>query len=145
MLKVHLRMMNFRGRKNSPAAQRFAERRRREDEAPRLSDQIPDLVSLELRVEDNAGMIGASPVHIRRIVIDRAPALFLLSCQDPRCADGEHDMTTSIMRALRARETAFQGEDECSGSVGLGNCSRVLHFNAIAEYRARVAPPQLVR
>ena len=128
--------MNYRNRKNSPAALRFAERRRREDEAPRLSQQVPDLVSLELQVQDGAGLTtGAAPTHIRRIVVDRAPALFLLSCQDPRCADGEHDVTSTIMRALRARETSFQGKDECMGNVGLGSCARVLQFSATAEYR----------
>jgi hypothetical protein len=127
-------MMNF--RRNSPAALRFAERRRREDEAPRLSAEVPDLVRLELRVEDSAGLLtGGSPMHIRRIVVEHAPALFLLSCQDPRCADGEHDVTTTIMRALRARATSFRGEDECSGTVGQGYCSRVMHFDAVAEYR----------
>jgi hypothetical protein len=129
--------MNF--RKNSPAALRFAERRQREDEAPRLRDQVPDLIRLELRVEDSAGVTGTSPMHIRRIVVDRAPALFLVSCQDPRCVDGEHDVTAAIMRSLRAREISFHGDDECRGSVGTGLCSRVLHFVAVAEYRPAMA------
>lgn len=134
--------MNFGRRKNSPAALRFAERRRREDEAPRLSTQVPDLVRLELYIDDVAGLTtGGSPTHIRRIVVDHAPALFLVSCQDPRCIDGEHDVTTHVMRALRARETSFEGTDECSGNVGLSACSRVLHFRASAEYR----PAALVR
>jgi len=101
-----------------------------------LSDEIPALVRLELRIEDAAGLsTGAQPMHIRRIVVERAPALFLLSCQDPRCAEGEHDVTSAVMQALRARRTSFQGEDECTGSVGQSYCSRVMHFEAIAEYR----------
>ncbi len=128
-------MMNY--RRHSPAAQRFAERRRREDEAPRLCDQVPELVSLRLEIEERSGhTTGAGPKHIRRVVVDRAPALFLMPCGDPRCADGEHDVTTTVMRALRAHETQFQGSDECMGSVGLSACPRVLHFDATAEYRA---------
>jgi hypothetical protein len=69
-------------------------------------------------------------------MVDRAPALFLVPCGDPRCADGEHDLTTVVMRALRARETSFRGIDECTGSVGSSTCPRVLHFQATAEYRA---------
>jgi hypothetical protein len=121
-------------RRNSPASQRFAERRRREDDAPKLCRQVPALASLRLEFDERCG-IGATK-HIRRFVIERAPALFLVVCGDPRCADGEHDLTTPIMRALRARETSFQGSDECPGSVGLGACPRVLHFDGIAEYRA---------
>jgi hypothetical protein len=120
-------------RKNSPQAQRFAERRRREDEAPRLHEQVPDLVSLQLDIDDRSGAAEGS-AHIRRVVIDRAPALFLLPCGEPRCADGEHDLTASVMRALRSGERSFRGEDACSGSVGPSPCSRVLRFEAVAAY-----------
>lgn len=121
-------------RKNSPAALRFEERRRREDDAPRLCAQVPHLVSLRLEIEERSGI--TSTKHVRRVLIDRAPALFLVPCTDARCADGEHDLTTTVMRALRARETTFEGQDECNGSLGLSTCARVLHFDALAEYRA---------
>jgi hypothetical protein len=122
--------MNY--RKNSPQAQRFAERRRREDDAPRLHEVVPDLVSLKLEIEDRSGVGGTT--HTRRVVVAQAPALFLVPCGDPRCSDGEHDLTTSVMRSLRQHETAFKGQDECRGSVGPSACSRVLHFDAVAEY-----------
>lgn len=121
-------------RRNSPAAQRFAERRRREDEAPRLHDQVPSLVSLKLEIEDRSGLTKTK--HNRRVIVDRAPALFLIPCADPRCADGEHDLTQSVMRALRARETSFHGEDGCMGSIRPSNCARVLTFDAVAEYQS---------
>ena len=124
-------MMNH--RRNSPAAQRFEARRRREDEAPRLRDQVPDLVSLQLQVEDRSGI--TSTKHVRRLVIDSAPALFLVPCADSRCVDGEHDLTQPILRALRERRTTFAGDDECRGNVGNAACARVLHFDAVAEYR----------
>jgi len=124
-------MMN---RRNSPQALRFAERRRREDDAPRLHEQVPNLVSLRLDIEDRSGIADGSE-HIRRVVIDRAPALFLLPCGDPRCADGEHDLTTTVMRALRSQETSFHGKDSCMGSVGASACSRVLQFEGVAAYR----------
>lgn len=122
--------MNY--RKNSPQAQRFAERRRREDDAPRLHEQVANLVSLKLEIEDRSGVGGTT--HTRRVVVAQAPALFLVPCGDPRCMDGEHDLTTTIMRALRQQETSFKGQDECRGSVGPSPCSRVLHFDAVAEY-----------
>jgi hypothetical protein len=126
-------MMPF--RRNSPAAQRFADRRRREDDAPKLCLQVPALASLRLEFDERSSVGGVK--HTRRFVIDHAPALFLVPCGDPRCADGEHDLTTMVMRALRARETSFQGSDECLGSVGMGAaCPRVLHFDGKAEYHA---------
>jgi hypothetical protein len=120
-------------RKNSVQAQRFAERRRREDDAPRLQDQVPGLVSLKLDIEDRTSVGGNT--HTRHVVIDRAPALFLVACGDSRCVDGEHDLTSTVMRALRAHETSFHGEDECRGSLGPSSCLRVLRFDAVAEYR----------
>jgi hypothetical protein len=130
--------MNY--RKHGAAAARFAERRRREDDAPRLCDEVPNLRSLRLEIEERSGIAGTQPKHIRRFVVDRAPALFLVPCGDPRCVDGEHDLTMLVMRALRAHETCFQGTDECTGSVGSSPCGRVLHFDAFAEYGSDRAP-----
>jgi len=121
--------MNGRSRE---AHLRFAERRRREDEAPRLSTQVPDLRSLQFTIEERVGATGTK--HIRRFVLDRAPALFLMPCGDPRCVDGEHDLTYDVMRALRARERSFHGSDQCTGTVGSSTCGRVVYFEATAEY-----------
>ncbi|MDP9002310.1 MAG: hypothetical protein M3O46_19635 [Myxococcota bacterium] len=126
--------MNY--RRHGAAAARFAERRRREDDAPRLCEQVPDLISLRLDIEERSGVTGTQPRHIRRLVVDRAPALFLVPCGDPRCVESEHDLTETIMRALRAREASFEGDDECAGSIGTSPCGRVLHFDATAEYRS---------
>jgi hypothetical protein len=120
-------------RKNSPAALRFAERRQREDDAPRLSAVAPDLLSLRLEIEEQGGT--AQPKYIRRIIVDTAPALFLLPCGDPRCVDGGHDVTDSVMRALRGHSQSFDGTDDCFGSVGSSACARVIRFNAVAEYQ----------
>jgi hypothetical protein len=121
-------------RTNSLAAQRFAERRRKEDEAPKLSSQVPDLTALKLDIEERAGA-GATK-HTRRLLVDRAPALFFVPCGDPRCIDGGHDITTTVMRALRSKETSFSGSDDCTGTLGSSVCSRVLQFDAKAEYAA---------
>jgi hypothetical protein len=124
-------VVNF--RRNSPAALRFAERRQREDDAPRLSAEAPDLRSLRLEVEEQGG--SAAPKYIRRIVVDSAPALFLLPCGDPRCVDGGHDVTISVMRAIRSHSPSFDGTNDCVGSVGSSACARVIHFSGVAEYR----------
>src|SRR5881394_2700311 len=99
-------------RRNLEAAERQAERRRREDQAPRLAQSVPKLEHLRLELEERRPAISASETaHVRHIIISRAPALFELPCQDPRCKDGGHDLTASIMRALRASEGRFAGED----------------------------------
>ena len=129
---VTLVAMMMPSRRNSPAAQRFAERRRREEEAPNLHNQVPALVSLDLTIEERSGA-GATK-HIRHFVVDRAPALFLVPCGDPRCLDGEHDITMDVMRALRAARTSFEGSDDCMGNIGPSSCLRVLHFAGTASY-----------
>jgi hypothetical protein len=87
---------------------------------------------LQLDIEERTGVGGN--MHTRHVVVDRAPSLFLVACGDPRCIDGEHDLTATVMRALRSRETVFHGEDECRGSLGPSACSRVLRFEATAHY-----------
>jgi hypothetical protein len=122
-------------RKQSEAALRYAERKRREDEAPRLLAEVPSLRELKLEIEERSGgSLVAEPVHVRRIVVEHAPALFLIPCGDSRCRDGGHDVTHAILRALRAKDPRFEGQDVCSGSQGSGQCARVMHYVGIATY-----------
>jgi hypothetical protein len=124
-------------KRSSEAADRYEQRKRMEDEAPRLSTAIPDLESLSLQVDERrAGVSTGEAAHIRRVVVENAPALFVVPCRDPACKDGGHDITNLITRALRAKETRFEGEDACNGSVGSANCQRIMHFVATASYRA---------
>lgn len=118
------------------AAQRFAERRRREDEAPRLITVVPALERLELTFRE-VRAVGdvAETTHTRRVVVDRAPALFEILCLDSSCKDGGHDLTAVILQALRGRKENFEGEDVCYGRVGTAECGRVLRFVARAAYR----------
>jgi hypothetical protein len=128
------------GRRTSAATQRAEERRLRENEAPRLSTKVPGLLSLSLAIEDRSGTSVAQPKHVRRVVVERAPALFLIGCSDPNCKEGGHDVTDSVMRALIRRETIFHGEDQCYGALGPSPCTRVLHYDAIADYGQVSAP-----
>lgn len=126
----------MRPRRFSEAAQRFADRREREDNAPRLRAQIPQLESLRLEIEERrAGSSVADTRHIRRIVVESAPALFDLVCGDPSCRDGGHDVTRAVLQALSRGSTQFEGEDTCHGTIGNNApCSRVLRFVAHATY-----------
>lgn len=124
-------------RRPNAAALRAAERREREDRAPRLNAEAPDLKGLKLEIEESSnGSPVAEPKHTKRVVVDHAPALFLLPCGDSRCQDGGHDVTYSIMRSLREKQTKFSGEDSCNGSVGSAPCGRTLHYEATAEYKS---------
>ncbi len=128
-------MAGFRSRVTE-ASQRFAERRRREDEAPRLLERVPELTGLRLEVEERrASSSTADSKHVRHVIVDRAPALFFLPCGDPACKDGGHDVTNPLMRGLMGHETRFEAEDSCSGSVGTAHCGRIIRVIAIATYR----------
>ncbi len=120
-------------RKLSEAGQRYAERREREDQAPRLAQQFPDVRALKLEIEEVASATATQPKHIRRVVVEHAPALFLVPCGNPGCS-GEHDLTTAILRSLRARERTFGGESRCHGMTGDRPCERVVRWDATAEY-----------
>jgi hypothetical protein len=124
-------------RKNGDVAQRFAERRQRENEAQRLEDAVPGLLTLRLEIEERSELLQLK--HVRHFVVGRAPALFVIRCTDPACREGVHDITGAVMRGLREHRTSFQGADEgCSGTVGSQQspCRRVLHFEAVATYAA---------
>ena len=118
------------------AAQQFADRRQRENAAPRLRDDAPALVRLELELEERTEV--GKTTHIRRIVIEHAPALFVVPCGSHRAAMAEHDLTADVMQALAAHRTSFQGTSACAGSEEGVPCRRVLHFVGTAEYGSRM-------
>jgi hypothetical protein len=122
--------------RNFEAAQRAAERRRREDEADRLAAVVPALDSLRLEIEERRGGVALpESTHIKRISVPHAPALFEIPCLDTWCKDGGHDITGEILRALRSGATQFEGEHGCGGRSGAADCQRVLRYVAIATYR----------
>ena len=124
--------MNGRSRE---AHLRFTERRRREDEARRLRDEIPQLRTLKLEVEEHRREATiAETKHVRHIIVDRAPALFELPCNDPACRDGGHDLTEAMTQRLRARSTDFVLEDVCMGDVRGAACGRVVRVLVTATY-----------
>jgi len=125
----------YNNRRQSEGAQRAAERRKREDESNRLSAEVPKLQSLALQISEvSQGGPVAEPTYVRRVVVANAPALFFIPCGNPHCKDGGHDVTHVVMRALRAGETSFDGQDGCDGSVGSSACARTLRFIATATY-----------
>jgi hypothetical protein len=127
--------VNF--RRGRAAAERSSERRRREDEAPRLAAVAPELESLRLEISEKRGDIGiAEASHIRRVVVEHAPALFLIPCGESSCREGGHDVTRQVLRALEQKSTQFEGEDPCSGQTGTAPCTRTLVFTAHATYKA---------
>ena len=92
-------------RRFGEAAQRATERRRREDEAERLRNAVPKLDSLRLEIEERRmGGVVAEASHIRRIVVESAPALFVLPCLDRECKEGgTTSPTPSCARCARGR------------------------------------------
>src|SRR5262245_56337518 len=121
----------------SEATLRAIERRQREDEAPRLKNEVARLTELYLEIEEHvAGSTTVASRYVRRIVIENAPALFEIQCSEGRCTDGGHDLTGPIMRALSSLATEFRGEDACYGRLGSGSdvCGRVLRYVAHAKY-----------
>ena len=123
-------------RRDREAAERAAARRQRENDAPRLNTVVPHLESLRLEVrETRANIANPEASHIRRVVVEHAPALFVVPCHDSHCKEGGHDVTRDVISALRARNLRFEGEDACQGTVGSANCERILRYVGVATYR----------
>lgn len=127
--------MNF--RRGRAAQERVNERRKREDESPRLAQVAPHLESLKLELSEKRGDIGiAEATHIKRVVVEHAPALFLLPCGESSCRDGGHDITRAVMRGIEQKSTTYEGDDPCGGQTGTAPCARTLVFTAHATYKA---------
>lgn len=97
---------------------------------------IPDLESLRLELTEKRGDIGlAGASHIRRIVVEHAPALFLIPCGESSCRDGGHDITRDVLRGLEQKADEYEGDDPCPGQTGTAPCARTLVFKAYATYK----------
>ena len=112
--------------------QREAERRHREDDAPRLAVKVPELKSLQVSVVDRGG--STSIRYKKLVVVPSAPALFVFPCTEPRCEEGGHDVTTAIMSALYRRLQTLEGDSRCDGTVGSAPCGREIHYSVTADY-----------
>ena len=118
------------------ARDRVTERRKREDDATRLKLEVPSILTLKLELEElRAGQQIAGTGHVRHILVDNAPALFLIPCGDRACRDGGHDVTAQILRSLVRKAVESTGEDACRGSVHGGSCGRILRYTARATYQ----------
>jgi hypothetical protein len=125
--------MSFRSREG---AARFQERRQRENDAPRLTAEVPRLETLRLEVEESRGAAAMPETkHVRHVVVAHAPALFLLPCGDTSCRDGGHDLTRAILAHLAHGKTEFTVEETCSGTIGTASCGRAIHVRARATYK----------
>ena len=125
--------MNSRARE---AQQRFADRRKREDDSPRLSEELPNLAALKLTVEERRPTaVTAESKYVRHVIVDRAPALFDIPCGDPSCSGGGHDVTQQLMRQLRAAQAEIMVEHECQGGVGASHCGRILRVIGAPTYK----------
>ena len=126
--------MNVMRRRDPQLREAEAEHRRREDEAARLHEQGFQLSSLRFRFEDvrPEGRQVALP-YSKLVVVSSAPALFEIRCMEPRC-DGRHDLTYTVLGALRQAKTSFTGEHPCAGMVGDLPCDRTLVYEVEATF-----------
>ena len=122
-------------RRDQAAIDALSEHRRREDDAPRLQAEVPNLLTLRVKLEDirEEGRVVAA-TYTRPIVVASAPAYFEIRCMEPRC-DGRHDLTRAIVSALKAGQPSFTGRSQCPGMVADQPCERTLAYTCEATYR----------
>jgi hypothetical protein len=123
-------------RRDQAAIDALSEHRRREDDAPRLHTEVPNLLTLRVKLEDirEEGRVVAA-TYTRPIVVSSAPAYFEIRCMEARC-DGRHDLTRAIVAALKAGQPSFTGRNQCPGMVADVPCERTLAYTCDATYRA---------
>jgi len=116
--------------------ERRAVQDRREDEAGKLLNRIPNLTSLSLSIHEGRSDASAGENHyIRRVVIESAPALFEIRCSNPQCDDGGFDITREVLAALASGKSTFEGQQACQGRGRTMDCTRVLRFVGTATYK----------
>jgi hypothetical protein len=114
------------------AAQRSQERRKTEDDAPRLAAEVPRLRTARIQVIEQVPT--NTNRYVKHVIVARAPALFVIPCGDASCHDGGHDITRDLMSAFRRHLTTHTGNHECEGMSGSAPCGRSIRYELSAEY-----------
>jgi len=122
-------------RRDLNAQHRMSERWQRQDEADRLMGRIPTLRRLSIAVEERSGYTTIAPVsHVRRVVVESAPALFEIQCSSDECDGGYYDVTYDVLHALKQGVERFEFSCACNGTVRGASCPREAHFVGVARY-----------
>jgi hypothetical protein len=118
--------------KSREAAERSRERRKAQDDAPRLAAELPLLRSARIEIVENVA--NGNTKYVKHVVVARSPVLFIIPCGDPTCKDGGHDITGEVMRAFRRQLASAVGESACGGTTGSAQCRRSIQFTLSAAY-----------
>ena len=111
------------------------DRWKRENDAPRLKDEVPKLDALRMNLEEYSGAHSiAGTSRIQHVVVAQASSRFEVPCGDSKCEEGGHDLTHEALGHLRAGHLAFEGTSTCVGRVGERPCERILKYSASAKY-----------
>lgn len=112
-----------------------SDRWKREDDAPRLKNEVPKLATLRLSLEEySGGHTVAGTNRIQHVVVAQAASRFEIPCGDSKCEDGGHDLSRDMLSHLRAGHAEFEGSNTCTGHVVERPCERVLKYSALATY-----------
>ena len=122
-------------RRRTEALRRREERWQREDEAKRLLEEVPSLLTMSIEIQELSDESGHPPTkYIRRVPLPAAPALFEVPCSEHKCEDGGYDITAAVLDGLRAARATFEGTVYCAGNLPEHPCSRRLHWMVKATY-----------
>jgi len=111
------------------------DRWKRENDAPRLKDEVPELEKLRMELEElTEDRPIAGTRRVRHFVVAHAAARFEIPCGEEKCEGGGHDLTAEVLARLRQRDAEFSGSSTCRGMVRERNCDRTLEYSAAAEY-----------
>lgn len=102
--------------------------------APLLRDVVPRLAALKLELVEQDGV--ASRRHTRIVLVDQAPASFIVSCGDERCRHGGYDLTGDVLPRLQRGRAEWKVTRVCNGRIGTSSCRRRAQCFVHAEYRA---------
>jgi hypothetical protein len=99
---------------------------------PRLCTLVPRLRALRLELVEQGG--GAPRHHTRIVLVDQAPAWFVVDCGDERCRHGGYDLTGDLLPRLKRERTDWKITRVCRGRVGSAPCVRQVQCAVHAEY-----------
>jgi len=113
----------------NPRAEHRQAQRVRSDEAKRLVEKYPHLMSLTVNLNFGGRTDGVK----YSLNLTHAKSVLVIACPSPECIGGDFDLTTKLATAVAERRTQVGGEMHCLGSYkhsagANAPCRSLLHY-----------------
>jgi len=129
--------------KESPRNDYLKQEQLRVESSPMMVEKFPDMKSMTINLAYfDVNRPNRSSEVKYTVNLDNARSVFRIGCQNPECVGGDFDLSQTLAKAVKKKETAVSEELTCqgwkdAGGIGSIRCGRILRYKLSLGYTGR--------